>query len=264
VTAFSESLGRRLPRQVLVHFLRSLPCYWSDSEAHDRCVDGDQRRGRRTAAPVRLTRTKHAVGRSDALPIACEPVLRRMPRGRGLEPVAISAGLLLPLRQCNPSRFAGARAQRHRSFCCAGCLGIARTIRGLGAFTSSVPSRPSVPSRNTTSDSGHTGMGRPRRQELVRVPADDRREVSLLEGMHCGACVWLIESWLARRPSSRRTSTSRRARLEWSGTRPALSDLLRAIVAIGYRVSVRPCPSRALARRESRAAAAVALLAACR
>ena len=39
--------------------------------------------------------------------------------------------------------------------------------------------------------------------------ADGGREIALLlEGMHCGACVWLLESWLARQPGVREASVN--------------------------------------------------------
>ena len=35
----------------------------------------------------------------------------------------------------------------------------------------------------------------------VRDGGDGRSEASLLlEGIHCGACIWLLETWLARTP----------------------------------------------------------------
>ena len=103
----------------------------------------------------------------------------------------------------------------------------------------------------------------------MRATDDGKCEISLLlEGIHCGACIWLIESWLARQPGVALASVNfatRRARVVWDPARGRLSDLLRAVAAIGYRAfPYDPARREALAQRESRALLlrlAVALLA---
>ena len=95
------------------------------------------------------------------------------------------------------------------------------------------------------------------------------REVSLLlEGIHCAACVWLNETYLQRQPGVvdvRVNFATRRARVRWDASQAKLSDLLRAVAAIGYRAyPYDPARREALARRESRtllARTALALLA---
>jgi len=84
------------------------------------------------------------------------------------------------------------------------------------------------------------------------------REVSLLlEGIHCAACVWLNETYLKRQPGVLEVSVNfatRRARVRWDSSQLKLSDLLRAVSAIGYRAyPYDPARREALARRESRA-----------
>ena len=104
----------------------------------------------------------------------------------------------------------------------------------------------------------------------MRAADDGTREVSLLlEGIHCGACIWLIESWLARQPGVALASVNfatRRARVVWD---PARAPALRPCCARSPRSAtarIRTIPARreALAQRESRALLlrlAVALLA---
>ena len=157
-------------------------------------------------------------------------------------------------------------------FCCAGCLGIARTIHaaGLEAFydrrTESIdaPRAPSDPGDEWSQwDEAAMQAG------FVSATNDGKREVSLLlEGIHCGACIWLIESWLARQPGVAQADVNfatRRARVVWDPANAHLSDLLRAVAAIGYRAyPYDPARREALARRESRALLsrlAIALLA---
>jgi Cu2+-exporting ATPase len=86
--------------------------------------------------------------------------------------------------------------------------------------------------------------------------------------MTCGACVWLIERWLSRRPGIVAVSVNfaaRRARVVWNPAATDLATVLAAIETIGYGAHpYDPARREALARNESRLAlarAAVALLA---
>ncbi|HET7096969.1 MAG TPA: heavy metal translocating P-type ATPase [Casimicrobiaceae bacterium] len=128
-----------------------------------------------------------------------------------------------------------------RCFCCAGCLGVAQTIRaaGLDRFYGrrDAGGRGPVEARNdvtlaTIADSAEAGG-------LVTHVDGDTRETSLLvDGIHCGACVWLIESYLAREPGILQVAVNlatHRARIRWDARRAALARLLGAFSAIGYR-----------------------------
>ena len=104
---------------------------------------------------------------------------------------------------------------------------------------------------------------------LVRARPDGRREVSLLlEGVTCGACVPLLESWLARQPGVVEAGVNyatRRAHVAFDPAVTQLSSVLRAIAASGYSAfPYDPARREALARRERRALltrTAIALLA---
>ena len=128
-----------------------------------------------------------------------------------------------------------------RYFCCAGCLTIAQTIRaaGLDRFyrrRESVDGKQVEPAANEalaiSADSAEAGG-------LVTRLAGDRRETSLLiDGVRCGACVWLLESYLARQPGVVQATVNlatHRARVRWDARSATLSDVLGAIAAIGYR-----------------------------
>jgi Cu2+-exporting ATPase len=73
---------------------------------------------------------------------------------------------------------------------------------------------------------------------FVRVEAENVREASLiLEGITCAACVWLNERHVGRLPGVvefRVNYATQRAHVRWDQTRIRLSDILRAISAIGY------------------------------
>src|SRR6185369_10428331 len=77
---------------------------------------------------------------------------------------------------------------------------------------------------------------------LVPEVAPGECETALLvEGLHCGACVWLIESWLRRQPGivdAQVNFATRRARVRWSGPPSALERILSAVAAVGYRAYV--------------------------
>jgi len=145
-----------------------------------------------------------------------------------------------------------------RGMCCAGCAAVARTIIecGLGDYyrqRQALPSRPAA-----------VVPGELRRYDLPAVQATfvgateaQGREASLLlEGVACAACTWLIERRLARVPGVTSASVNYatgRARVRWDERQVKLSDILRAVAEIGYRVHpFDAANSEALERRERR------------
>ena len=123
----------------------------------------------------------------------------------------------------------------HR-FCCPGCAAAFETIQalGLGRY---YRQRLLDPSRRAL---------RPEpgeRQDLARHIAtrgDGTCEVSLaVDGLQCGACVWLIESVLAREPdllTGRVNMTTRRLKLAWRGGAERAGTLVAAVESLGYRL----------------------------
>ncbi len=157
-----------------------------------------------------------------------------------------------------------------RAFCCAGCLGIAQTIHaaGLAAFYARRAAAGAV-APEAAADVWEHWDDPAAQAGVVRPCGTGQAEVSLLlEGMHCSACTWLVETWLARESGVTSVSVNyatRRARVVWDPARRRLSELLRAVLAIGYRAyPYDPARRESLARRESRTLLlrmAVALLA---
>jgi Cu2+-exporting ATPase len=160
----------------------------------------------------------------------------------------------------HPARWRAVIGGAERAFCCAGCRGIAETIHaaGLDAFyarRTEVADRPVDDAATTDEWSRWDDVAR--EQGLLRDAGDGLREISLLlEGIHCGACIWLIESWLGRAPGVARAQVNyatRRALVAWDPARTRLSSILRAVAVIGYRAyPYDPARREALARRESR------------
>ena len=147
---------------------------------------------------------------------------------------------------------------RERLFCCAGCLAVAQTIQAAGlarfyrrreaAEVRGLAEPESDHELALIADSAEAGG-------LVGHLAGDTREISLLlEGIHCGACVWLIESYLARRPGVLQVAVNlatQRARIRWDSRCATLAGLLGAVSAIGYRAHpYDPVRRETQARRE--------------
>ena len=75
-------------------------------------------------------------------------------------------------------------------------------------------------------------------QTFVSVDPRNQREASLiLEGIVCAACIWLNERHIGRLPGVieyQVNYATHRARVKWDDSQIHLSDILRAISAIGY------------------------------
>lgn len=75
-------------------------------------------------------------------------------------------------------------------------------------------------------------------QEFVQPRADGSNEAQLMvDGIHCAACVWLIEKALERTPGIVRAEVNlvqHRLLLQWQPETVALSAILRRLAATGY------------------------------
>ncbi|MGE4046247.1 MAG: heavy metal translocating P-type ATPase metal-binding domain-containing protein, partial [Acetobacteraceae bacterium] len=132
-----------------------------------------------------------------------------------------------------------------RRFCCPGCAVAFDTIQhlGLGSYyrqrvldPDKRPPRPDVAEQ--------WDLGR-----YVTTRDDGSHELTLaVDGLQCGACVWLIESVLAKRPEvmqARINMTLRRLKLVWHGDAGDAGHLIEAVQALGYRLV--PFDAQALA-----------------
>lgn len=130
-------------------------------------------------------------------------------------------------------------------FCCAGCAAAFDTIQGLGLGSyyrqrvidpAARPNRPDPAERFDL--------------ERAAIPrADGAFELTLaVDGVQCGACVWLIERVLQREPGvirARVNMTTRRLSLAWTGDSKDASRLAGAVERLGYHLV--PFDARALA-----------------
>ncbi|MBL8674199.1 MAG: cadmium-translocating P-type ATPase [Rhodospirillales bacterium] len=118
-------------------------------------------------------------------------------------------------------------------FCCAGCAGAYALVRelGLDAYYARRPARVDAPATEALPVDP---------TPYVRVQGG-RASVDLaVDGLHCAACVWLIESAVGRDPAvveARLNATTRRLRLAWNGE-PSKAVAFAALVRrLGYRVA---------------------------
>lgn len=174
-------------------------------------------------------------------------------------------GLPVPdeILAADPSPFVVAIEGAPRQMCCAGCAAVAQAIvdNGLTDYyrtrdampTSPREARPDVLDRLSLFD--HAEF----QKTFVRELAENEREASLLlEGITCSACIWLNEQHLAALPGVLAVDinyATRRARIRWDEQRIKLSDILRAVQAIGYNAHPYDASkTEQLARDERRAA----------
>ena len=122
-------------------------------------------------------------------------------------------------------------------FCCRGCQGAYALVRGMGldGYYRRRSIDPTLRPLRPDDDAGPIDYA-----PHVKLAEDGTASLHLMvEGMHCAACVWLIESLLAKQPGvteARLNMTTRRLVVNW---RPEANDsnaLLEPVNSIGYRL----------------------------
>jgi Cu2+-exporting ATPase len=145
---------------------------------------------------------------------------------------AIQAGAVSD-RRC---AHCGLPAPSGRRFCCPGCAAAFATIEGLGLgryYASRVLDPAQRPPRPETD--ARWDLAR----HVVTQPDGTHALTLAIDGLQCGACVWLIEQVLAREPDvtqGRVNMTTRRLRLAWRGGEARAAALVARIEALGYRL----------------------------
>jgi P-type Cu2+ transporter len=127
-------------------------------------------------------------------------------------------------------------APPNRRFCCPGCAAAYETIQtlGLGRYYTQRILDPALraPRPDTTEQRDLS--------RYITTNTDNTHELTLaVDGLQCGACVWLIESVLAREPTvlqGRVNMTTRRLKLTWRGAAEQSASLLAKIENLGYRL----------------------------
>jgi Cu2+-exporting ATPase len=138
------------------------------------------------------------------------------------------------------------------AFCCAGCEAAHALIAGLGLDRyyrqRDLAAEQPAPRPDIAQDL-------PELQAFAKPCADGSARLHLLiDGIRCGACVWLIEAALARLPgvlSARLAMTTRRLTVAFRPEEASCEDIARRIVTLGYRIA--PFDPEALASASDRA-----------
>jgi Cu2+-exporting ATPase len=121
-------------------------------------------------------------------------------------------------------------------FCCGGCAAAHRLIAELGLerYYAGRCLDPALPAPRPADEPA------PPVASFARIRADGALEIQLMvDGLHCAACVWLIESVLRRQKEvveARVNLTTRRLRLAWRGAAAAGERLADLVQRLGYRV----------------------------
>ncbi len=129
--------------------------------------------------------------------------------------------------------------QRERQFCCFGCQSVCAAIyeSGLQGYYQRTPEGvllgppPELPKDIEIYDFDEV------QQEFTTCSGEIRDIHLLVEGIHCAACVWLIERGLKRAPGVQKVEVNlagKRLHLRWDNSQSKLSDLIRALARIGY------------------------------
>lgn len=150
-----------------------------------------------------------------------------------------------------------------RAMCCVGCQAVAQAIvdNGLADYYRNRDALPDGPREALPAilDGLTLYDNADFQKNFVRELGEGEREASLIiEGITCAACIWLNEQHVAKLPgvvAMQINFATRRARVRWDEQRIKLSDILAAIMAIGYRAyPYDAARTEELARKERRSA----------
>ena len=131
-------------------------------------------------------------------------------------------------------------------FCCPGCAGAYDLVQSLGlaryyAQRVADPAQPPTRPEDVPTDLDLSAW--------TRDVARGEQELSLMvEGLQCGACIWLIEQSLLKQPgvsSARVALSTRRLTLRWKHGNTDPERLVQLVARLGYRLV--PCDPERLA-----------------
>lgn len=164
---------------------------------------------------------------------------------------------------CSEPVLTGSRYRLHiegveQLLCCPACRMVAETIIG-GGLGDYYRFRDTSSPRPDGSDDFSVFDDPAIQQQCLRPTRNGGTEATLLiSGMHCAACVWLLEQQLQSLDGVGNAQVSldrHRALIRFDAERISLSDLCRAIAAVGYQPQPdTPDQAEALYQREQRKA----------
>jgi Cu2+-exporting ATPase len=144
-------------------------------------------------------------------------------------------GLVIPAEADYRSQLEG----KQRDFCCFGCQSVCEAIfqAGLQGYYQRTPQGALlVPPPLPPKDIEMYDLDEVQ-QDFVNCQGDIRDTHLLVEGIHCAACVWLIERGMMRIAGVRTVNVNlagKRLHVRWDSQRVKLSTLIAALSKIGY------------------------------
>jgi len=142
----------------------------------------------------------------------------------------------------DPGQFQLLVAEDMQEFCCAGCMAVSEIIGQSGL--SSYYRQRELPAIKPDSDvsanaQNFAGFDHASVQAgwVQRLDEKTCEATFLLIGINCGACVWLIETYLQKMAgvqSSQINFTSNQMRLVWDPQLVKVSEIMQAVTRIGY------------------------------
>ncbi len=128
---------------------------------------------------------------------------------------------------------------QRREFCCHGCSAVCSAIYAAGLdgfYRRRLEGDLLAPPAELPTELAFYDLDEVQ-QEFVEDLGDERQAQLLVEGIHCAACVWLIENSLRQCPGvveARVNLTGRKLQLRWDNTRVSLSSVLLRLGQLGY------------------------------
>ena len=135
--------------------------------------------------------------------------------------------------------FTSVVAGQQREFCCHGCRTVCETIyaSGLeGFYSKATRSEALAPPPAAAKELDAYDLDEVQ-SEYVDSLQPQRTIQLLVEGIHCAACVWLIEKALKRQPGvldAEVNLTAKRLKLRWDNEQIRLSQVMQILADIGY------------------------------
>jgi len=132
-------------------------------------------------------------------------------------------------------------AAHEQQFCCSGCAQVCEIIHasGLKSFYANVPADRQWSTPQQAPEDAAVFDHIEIQADFVRQQPDGNYQADfLIEGIHCPACVWLIEHTLNQFPAVIQAEvnyTRHRLRLRWKPEAMRLSEAIIAIGNVGYR-----------------------------
>ena len=126
-----------------------------------------------------------------------------------------------------------------KNFCCTGCKTVCHAIHdaGLEGFYTKLSNDMTLsPPPEATSQTDIYDIEEVQ-EEFTNTKQDIREVTLLVEGIHCAACVWLIEHALDRSKGTLNNQVNlagKKLRVRWDNNLIKLSDIIKAVGYVGY------------------------------